>query len=558
MRNAVAEAAARHRAGDRQTAETLYRQALAADAHDADALHGLGCLAHEAGDHALAIGLIGRALSVRPRAGHFHIVLGLALLAEGHHEPARAALALACLREPADWRAHAVHGRILATLGREADALAAFDRALSLAPDSAETQHERASLLLDAGRPRDALGGFEAAHRAAATATTAANLAACLQVLNRPEEALPLVQAALTADPDNPRTLSTSGLALAALGRLDEARDQLSRAHAILPADPAIARNLAYVLYERDDRTGAAALLDARLAADPEDRAARFNRGILHLAEGDYARGWPAWESRHAKAVTLPFRQPDAPPVTLAAEQGLGDTLMFLRYARAASDHAGGAILSLPPELRRAAASLDLPLAEPGRAGVPLGSLPSLLWPRLDRIPPPFVPWHDPQAAAHWRRRLAARYPGALLVGVAWAGSAAYRQDRRRSIPSDLLTPLTALNGVALLSLQRDRSRPAIHDPGAELHDLAETAALIMALDLVVTVDTAIVHLAGGLGKPTWLLDRTGGDWRWLRGRDDSPWYPSVRIHRQHPGEGWEPVITRVAHALRDRLTSGR
>ena len=551
----ASRAAERLRAGDLPEAERLYNDALAIDPDQPDALHGLGCLAHANGDHARAIALIGRALQAAPRTAHFHIVLGLALLAAGHAEAARAALTLACTLEPRDPRAHAAHGRILAAAGRTAEALAAFDHALSLDPANPETHHERASLLLAAGQTEAAAQAFRTTHALRPDdPVTAANLGAALNALNRPAEAEPLLTLSLAAAPDSAATLSTRGLARLALARLDDALADLAQAHALAPNDPAIARHLALGHYERDERPAARALLEPLVASHPDDHHARYNLGILDLAEGDLERGWQGYESR--RSLAGPARAPDPAALTLTAEQGLGDTIQFLRYAPLVAARTDAPIrLAVPDALRRAVASLNLPLIEPGRAGadtIPLGSLPRLFSPTLDTIPPPFRPWFDRRTDERWTQRLHAS--GTLQVGLAWAGSPAYRQDRRRSIPPALLAPLTRVPGVRLVSLQRGASLDGVLDPAAELHDLAETAALIMALDLVVAVDTAIVHLAAGLGKPVWLLDRVGGDWRWLRNRTGSPWYPSVRIFRAEtadpPEQSWPPVIARVCAEL--------
>jgi Flp pilus assembly protein TadD len=554
----ASRAAERLRAGDHPGAERLYRDALAIEPDQPDALHGLGCLAHASGDHARAIALIGRALQAAPRTAHFHIVLGLALLAAGHTDAARAALTLACTLEPRDPRAHAAHGRILATAGRTAEALAAFDHALSLDPANPETQHERASLLLAAGQTEAAAQAFRTTHALRPDdPVTAANLGAALNALNRPEEAEPLLTASLVAAPNNAATLSTRGLARLALARLDDALADLAQAHALAPHDPAIARHLALGHYERDERPAARALLEPLVARDPHDHQARYNLGILDLAEGNLERGWQGYESR--RSLAGPARALNPAALTLTAEQGLGDTIQFLRYAPLAAARTGAPIrLAVPDALRRAVASLNLPLIEPGRAGddtMPLASLPRLFSPTLDTIPPPFRPWFDRRTAERWTKRLHALAPGLLHVGLAWAGSPSYRQDRRRSIPPALLEPLTRLPGIRLVSLQRGATLDGVLDPAAELQDLAETAALITALDLVITVDTAIVHLAAGLGKPVWLLDRLGGDWRWLRGRTDSPWYPSVRIFRAEtyarPEQSWPRAIALVCVELK-------
>ena len=516
----------------------------------------LGCRAFEAGDNKAAIGLFARALRTRPHDPHGHILLGLALLAEGEAEGARAALAIACLEGPELPQAHAVHGRALASLGRREEALAAFDRAIALDAGHVEALHERAVLLLGIGRAEEALAGFRAvaSWREEDPASTA-NLGAALLTTGRVEEAQDVLTAALGRAPGQAETLANRGLARAAMGRLDAALEDLQAARAVAPRDRGVRRALANVLYERDERGAAREVLEGLVGEAPEDAEARFNLGILDLAEGRLAEGWAGFEFRPAAGGGGARRwdgERREGTLLLAAEQGIGDTLFFLRYATPAAARTRVALV-VPDNLRRAVSGLGLPVLAGGPRGemLRLGSLAGMFTPSVEAIPAPFAAWFDPRAAARWGQRL--RSGGEPLVGLAWAGSAAYRQDRRRSIAPSLLEPLRDVAGVRFVSVGQ-RALPWAVDPGP-LHDLAETAALVAALDLVITVDTAVAHLAAGLGRPTWLLDRAGGDWRWFRDREDTPWYPSMRIFRQGradaPDKAWPEVVARVREALR-------
>ena len=559
-------AEARHRGGDGVGAERLYREALAADPDHGEAWYGLGALAHARGFHAEAIALLGRALRALPRAGHVHLMLGLALLAAGEVEASRAALALASLLEPADWRAQAAHGRVLARLGRHGEARAALDRALAAAPPDGrpELWHARAVLALAGGDAASAADDFErvAASRAG-DAAALGNWGAALQAAGRFEQADAVLTRALGLAPEGVEALSNRGLARLGLGLLDAALADLARAEMLAPAEPAVLRNRASVHVERDERERARALLERVCAIDPADRDARFNLGVIDLAEGRLDAGWRGWAARPGPAPGWDGGPVGSGALLLEAEQGFGDTLMFLRYVALAAARAGGPVLLRVPAALRALAS-TLPgvarvlapeegVPDGARARARLGDLPALFSPDLDAIPAPAPFRADPARAALYRGRLDALAPGRRRIGIAWRGSPTYRQDRRRSIPACRLAPLARLDGVALVPLDPAASLEGGLDVAREGDDFADTAALLAAVDGVVTADTATVHLAGSLDRPTILLDRIGGDWRWLRGREVSPWYPAVRIVRDathDPDATWHRPVATVAALL--------
>ena len=576
-RRAVEAGRARHVAGDGAGAEAAYRQALAIDPGAADAWHGLGALAHARGHHVEAIALVRRALQARPRTGHYHLVLGACLLALGQAEAARAALTLAATLAPDDWRAHAALGRVLARLGRSGEARASLERAASLAPGSAEVGHALAVLDLATGAPDAAVGRFASlAASAGRDAVSLANWGAALQAAGRFDEAETVLGDALAGAPDSVEALSNRGLARLGVGRLDAALGDLRRAHGLAPADRAVMRNLASAHYERDERGAARALLGRVLSADPADRDARLNLGTLDLAEGRLAEGWRGYAARPGRPGWR-GEALDGRTLRVEAEQGLGDTVMFLRYVPLAAARVGETVtLALPAALHRLARRVrgldgvarivaleDAPdvMTAPGAAGearVRLGDLAALLSPDIAGIPPPAPIVPEPDLVRTWRARLAgdARIAGRPVIGLAWSGNPRYRQDRRRSIPPERLAPLLAGTAAAFVSVQPGAGldgAPSLLAPGA---DLAETASLLACLDAVVTADTLIVHLAGSLGVATVLLDRVGGDWRWFRDRSDSPWYPSLRIVRDDiahdPERAWFDAVERAGAVLHD------
>ena len=329
---------------------------------------------------------------------------------------------------------------------------------------------------------------------------------------------------------------------------------------------------LGLALYQQDRLDAALAAWERALVLAPGHVAAACDAAMVHLAQGDLARGFAGFERRRGNVPALPVPAALAGRhVVLQGEQGLGDTLHFARYAALVAEAGATVTLRVQPGLVRLLAGMNGVAAVIGDDtaspaadfDLPLASMPLLFGTTLASVPA-LVPYvaADPGAVAKWRARLAA-LPG-LKVGLAWAGDPrrtveTRAMDARRSVDLSVLTPL-ALPGVALVSLQKttgpkDAVQPvpagmALHDWTSELADFADTAALVAALDLVVTVDTAIVHLAGALGRPVWLLNRFDADWRWLRGRDDSPWYPTLRQFRQTAPGDWAGVVARVAAAL--------
>ena len=608
----------RHQAGDGIAAERLYREALVACPGHARSLHGLGCLAHAAGRPDMAIGLIGQAVAAAPEVAPYMISLGLALLDQGHLEEARAALAVAVLRDETDARAHRGLAQALLRLERLEAAEASLRTAIALEPGVAAAHlslagvlrargaimEARASLLsathlapgdplawhalgaLDAGT--GALEAAEAAFRRAAALlpddpAAQANLGTALFGLDRLEAARPCLERARALAPDNPATLSSLGLVLIGLGESHAAETLLASASRLAPQSDATLINHGTALIALGRGAEAEALYRAVLSRAPTQAQvqaqARFNLATVLLARGARREGWAAFEAR----LELPGREPPVLPrwdggnvggrILIRAEQGLGDSLQFLRWVPQAALRAA-IRLELPAALRSLASGLFDPaqvsIAEPGTgtadcvAEASLLSLPHLL---VDADVPPLSIAAPPHPSSATQRPRAG-----LVVGLAWAGSPSYRFDRARSIRLAQLAPLAAVPDVGFVSLQQGRAADEARDPPAGMSlmipdppaiDLAATAALIGTLDLVISVDTVVAHVAGALGTPVWLLDRFGGDWRWQPGFNDGmDWYPSLRrftqTHALPPARAWDEVIARCAASLNDARRPGR
>jgi tetratricopeptide (TPR) repeat protein len=492
-----------HRAGRLAQAERCYRAALAVQPDQPDGLHLLGLLGATAGDAAAAARCIATAASLRPEEARYWGDLG------------------ACLYQ----------------LARMEDAEAALRRALALAPDRAP--------------PLDCLGLVLAARGDAAGAEGA-------------------YRAALRLQPDAPGTRTNLGNLLREQGRLDEAIVELRAALALRPGAPDALHNLAVALAAAGELVEAEALCRAALARDPAHADAHYTLGTTLLLGGRLREGFSEFRWRWRRRGFAPpraFAQPawrgealSGRTLLLHAEHGLGDAIQMLRFVRTVAT-LGRVVLEVPAPLVRLAEPLAPTVA---RGAAPpafdvhcsLMDLAGVLNVDLDSIPTAVPYLAPPEAAvAAWRKDLAT-VPG-LRVGLAWAGNPRYPADARRSLPPAWLAGLADLPAMSFVSLQKDAAASpplALLDRTAALHDLAETAALIANLDLVVAVDSAVAHLAGALGRPVWLLNRFDTCWRWLRERADSPWYPSMRIFRQaRPGD-WEGVMAEVRAALNARM----
>jgi hypothetical protein len=319
----------------------------------------------------------------------------------------------------------------------------------------------------------------------------------------------------------------------------------------------------------------ALAALDRAIACDRDAPEPHINRGLVLLLLGRWEQAWPEHEwrlrssemARYDRTLRGPAwdgRDLAGRTILLYTEQGFGDAIQFIRFLPMVADRGGRIVLDCQPALRRLFAAVpnvhelvtwDAP-APPYDVHCSLLSLPAIAHTTPQTISPPL-----PDFAHQFQSSDLAPRP--LRVGLAWAGNPAHRDDRRRSIPFAQLAPLLRVPGIEFHNLQLDdpakdviASPVSIRDHSGHLTDFADTAAVVAQLDLVITVDTAVAHLAGTLGKPTWLLLAAVPDWRWLLDRDDSPWYPTMRLFRQRRAGDWAEVIQRVAHELLRLATS--
>jgi Flp pilus assembly protein TadD len=463
-------------------------------------------------------------------------------------------------------------------------ALAAYEQALRLQPGYFDALHHIGILAWQAGDHATAEQFLRAAGEIdAGVPALHSNLGNVLKASGRLEAALDSYARALELDQANVDAYYNCGNTLQALRRFDAALACYDRALALQADDAQVWNNRAAVLQEMHRHDEALHSYGMALQHQPGNAEAHWNRGLLHLQQGRYAEGWPGYEWRWQVAhlsvsrQRRPFSQPlwlgredlAGKTILLHAEQGLGDTLQFCRYADMVAAHGARVILEVPPALLELMRTLAGPAEVLARGAAlppfdvhcPLMSLPLAFGTTLATVPAPASYLRaDAAKAAAWDALLGPR--DRLRVGVAWRGSQAHKDDDRRSI--DFAVFAGALSPACEFVSLQDRHRPEdaaplaaspVRDYGSRLADFSDTAALCAAVDLVITVDTSIAHLAGALGKPVWILLAANADWRWLLGRDDSPWYPSARLIRQRSGETWATVMARVRAGL-DAMTS--
>ncbi|AZQ56007.1 tetratricopeptide repeat protein [Burkholderia cenocepacia] len=446
-------------------------------------------------------------------------------------------------RDSAHVRALANRGNALLRLGRHDDALDSYERALALDPRSADTLCNRGTVLRELGCFDAALASYDAAVALDAHFSEAwTNRGNVLRDLHRYDDALASVDRALALRADVATHWLARGNLLADLGRVDDAL----------------------------------AAYDRGLALQPDSAGTHGARALLHLMEGDFARGWRDYEwrlrdaqlARHARAFVQPVWRGDEPldgrTILIHAEPGIDDTLQFCRYVPLVAARGARVVLEVPPSLRALMMSLGgaarvIARGEPLPAfdcHVPLPSLPYAFRTEIDSIPGAAAYLHaDPQRVRQWDTLLGARRRP--RIGITWAGDPAHRHDTGRSIDFARLAPLFELDAgwIGLQKPTNERDAALLDDAPVcrvddALGDFADLAALIGALDLVVTTDSAVAHLAGALGARVWVLLPDPPAWRWMRTRGDSPWYPSARLFRQSAPGDWAGAIDAVRAAL--------
>ncbi|PFH29436.1 tetratricopeptide repeat protein [Burkholderia sp. JKS000303] len=559
--------------GRLQDALDTYERALTVDPRSFESLYNLGNVLRDLQRPADALLNYERALALAPNHPDILSVKGRTLVELGRPKEALASFNEAIAAQPDSVEALYNSAVALERLGRAEEAMQRCDRVLTLDPRHAKAHATRGNALLHLKRYEDALADYTRALDIEPGAVDVlCNQGTALRQLERHDAALQCYDAALAANAAFAEAWCNRGNVLQDLRRYDAALASFDRALAINPKYAMAWFNRGSVLLEMLRFDDALASFDQAIAFEPNYVDAHFAQGFIHLRNGDFARGWPKYEwrlrdpkSEHRDRV---FARPrwtgteslDGRTILIHAEQGFGDTIQFCRYAERLADAGARVVLEVQPALRSLMASLRGPAQVVARGEplpahdfhCPLLSLPFAFQTDAATIPgkTPYLQ-ADPGLVRDWESRLGARR--SLRVGLAWSGNPEHRNDRNRSIALAELMPLLDLD-VEWISLQkvvhaRDAAlleRAPIDSFDVELRDFSDTAALIRSLDLVVSVDTAVAHLAGALGCPVWILVTHLSEWRWMSERNDSPWYPAARLFRQPAAGRWPDVIDAV------------
>ncbi len=568
--------------GRAEAAVAVARRLLALAPQDPGAQAQLGLSLAAAGQQAEALAPLAAALAAQP--GSPLLLLAQAEALEALDRPAEALAALDALLVAEPGHANAAQRRavLLAATGRAAEALAGFLRLEAQQPRNATLRADHADALSALRRPAEAVAAYDAALALDPNLARAWDgRGAALLALGQPAEALESHERALLLAPDAPLPQLNRAHALRRLGRLAEAATGYQAVLSLQPGLPDALAGQAGVLEAQGQLPAAMAALEAALAADPGFIEARFDLSLMQLRAGDLAQGFTNFEARRGCVGADPKLQRRAPlwlgetplagrTILLHDEQGFGDTLQFCRYAPLLAEQAHGAarvvlevpvalaglLRSLPGNVQVVPAGQPLP---PHDLQCSLMSLPLALRTRLESIPAA-VPYlaADPARVAAWDTSLPAR--AGLRIALVASGSTGHLNDANRSIPLARLALALAAPGRQLLLAQTElrpndagflaQSGQAVSWLGQRLTDFNETAALLANCDLVVSVDTSVAHLAGALGRPTWLLLPAVPDWRWLLGRADTPWYPTMRLFRQPRLGDWDSVLGQISAEL--------
>jgi len=531
--------------GRPQDAVESYDRALAVDPNAVASLNGRGKALRDLNRLADALESYDRAIQLKPQSGEAHFNRGVALLEMGRPGEALAGFDRLIALEVLEAPVYCNRGNALQALKLHEQALASYDKAIELDPRLVEAINNRGNALRDLGRSFDALASFDRA---------------------------------LALKPDYAGALNNRGIVLRDLNRQADALDSYDRALAIEQGYPDALCNRGNVLQDLKRYPEALDSYARALHSRPDHAESHWNESLCRLLTGDFRRGWEKyewrWQTEQANQVRH-FPQPlwlgnerlDGKTILLHAEQGFGDTIQFSRYASLVASLGARVVLEVQPPLKSLLGTLEgvsdirargesLPEFD---CHCPLLSLPLAFDTTMETIPSRNAYLRSvPEGIDKWRARLGRK--SRPRVGLVWSGSGGLRNDPDRSLPLAEIAHLTDA-AAGFVCLQKD-IKPAdrrflaqlgnIPDFSAELGDFADTAALIDQMDVVITVDTAVAHLAGALGKPVWILLPHAPTWRWLLERDDSPWYPSATLFRATAIGDWSSVVGRVTRRLRE------
>jgi Flp pilus assembly protein TadD len=574
--------------------EADYREALRLRPDAVGLRNDLGNILGKSGRYKEAVFHYRAALELRPDLGEIHDNLGIALKRLGRIDEAREAFETALRLKPDLAGARINLAVVSKEQGDHARSKSHFQEAVvhlresvRLRPDLARSHADLAYALAELGRFSESAASYRRAlWLQPRDPESLNNLGNALRELGQLDEAESCTREAIRLFPAYAEAHGNLGNVLAEANRLAEAQSAYAEAIRLRPNYVEAHGNLGNVLADSGQLAEADAAYAEAIRLQPDYAEAHLNRSFLWLAKGDYDRGFAEYEWRW-KTKKLRDETPRKPPwsgdaldgrtILLRTEQGFGDTFQFIRYAPLVKASGGRVLLECEPALMKileGVAGVDalVPIGSQPAHDVqrPLMSLPLVFGTTLETIPAsvPYL-FAKPGLVDHWRGKLAAL--DGFKVGIAWQGNPKFKRDRGRSIPLAEFEPLAKIAGVRLIGLQKGSGADQVGKPDLrfDLTDLGpdrdeaegafvDTAAIMMGLDLVITSDSAIAHLAGALGVPVWVALGAVPDWRWMLDRDDCPWYPTMRLFRRSKLAGWNEPLQRMADELQARLKPGQ
>jgi Flp pilus assembly protein TadD len=562
-------AEAYRRAGRLEKSAESARRAIALSSEFAQAYSNLGFVLREMGKLSEAVAACKRAVELRPGFSEAHDSLARVYHAMGRQNDSIASFRRAVQCKPDEPVTHNNLAGALASAGQVEDAISEYRLALRLWPGFAEAHNNLGCALADQNLP-EAISEFEQAIKLRPNYPEAFNnLSIALLQDGKLEPALAAAQTSLQQRPDFVAALNNLGIALNYLGRTEESLKTLRRALELNPKFAETHCNLGISLTDAGRNNEAIVACSEAIRLRPNFPQAHLNIAICRLRKGEMQKAWPDYEWRLKTKSPVPFRafvQPQwagealtGKTILVHADGGFGDAIQFVRYAPMIAQRGGRVILECQPELARlfqGITGIEEILTRgqkfpPFDLHCPLMSLPRAFATDLNSIPATgrYLAL-DSDLQRTWADRLGS--PGARRrIGLRWSGKQNFHKLRNPSIPPQELTPLTQTKDAIFYALQPPEP-PSLNlvDFSPQLTDFAQTAALIAHLDLVITIDTAVAHLAGALAKPVWLMLPKAADWRWLLNRSDSPWYPTMRLFRQPEFGDWASVVRNISETL--------
>ena len=574
------------RAGRHLDAQLYCRQALEVNPEHADSLHLMGLLSLHARQFDHATEWITRAIRLDAKPEYL-ASLGTTRQQQGRYEEALKVFDKAVQLRPDDAELWRHVGDVLMQLSRLDQALLTFQHVLKLNSGHQHALYKSGALLSQLGRHEEAMAHLDRSKELLPNHTPTLQARAwALYHLNRWDESLAEARGASKLDSDNADTCNNLGLALWRLGRNEEALGWFDKALQVRPGFAAAFGNKIIALFHLHRFEAVFAHHDRMRALGLNHALTDWNVSLVHLLTGNFEAGWPGHQARlNLPSATYPkIPRPmwlgaediGGKTILIAADEGLGDTIQFVRYVPMLAERGARVLLVVQDPLHGLLSGMDGVLQCAPVSAVstlpafdfhcPISSLPLAFGTRLDTIPSAiaYLPSPATSRVKAWEDHLGARTR--LRVGLVWSGRPNHMNDHNRSIPLQAFSRILDIDAT-FVSLQKDLrpndaavlgERSDIIDLTAGLTDFTETAALVSCLDLIITVDTSVAHLAGALGRPTWILLPYTPDYRWLLDREDSPWYPSVRLFRQTESREFESVLDRVRDELRARTAALR